>query len=141
MPFAGVMPWFWGELLRREGYEVKWVTLIAKDHPQGKGPELTDSHEVLLLRLDKQEMILDPMANTCIPHGLQELLKHPELAKPKPSPDSRYKERCYFLYDTAAWYSRVYKYAVRSDVTGRVWTWRKNRWRSPQLVKELSTSS
>jgi len=108
-----------GKLLQREGFQVKWVTMQAKNHPRGKGEEKVDSHEVIEVKVDSQEIILDPMTNTCIPHSLGELLKNPILAQEKKNPDERYIERSYRLYDTDFWYSRIHEYAVRSDVNER----------------------
>jgi hypothetical protein len=116
-----------GKLLQREDYPVKWLTMLAKHHPKGRGKERIDSHEVVVLDLNGGQIILDPMANTCIPYSLEQLLKKPELARQKANPDSRYRERHYELYDTKEWYGRIYKYALRRDINQRVWFWKKNR--------------
>jgi len=108
-----------GKLLQREGFQVKWVTMLAKNHPRGKGEERVDSHEVIEVKVDSQEIVLDPMTNTCIPNSFGELLKNPTLAREKKDPDERYIERSYRLYDTVFWYSRIHEYAVRSDVNER----------------------
>ena len=55
------------------------------------------------------------MAGTCIPHSLEAVLANPRLAVEKENPDERYVSRGYELYDTARWYSRVFKYRIRSD--------------------------
>lgn len=104
-----------GRMLEKEGYSYKWLTMLAKDHPRGRGKEKIDSHEVLLVEIDHKEMIFDPTANTFIPHSFKALLKQPELAKEKEDPDERYRERNYSLYDTEFWYRRVFKYAIRSN--------------------------
>ena len=105
-----------GEILRREDFPVGWVTMVAKDHPRGKGPERIETHEVLAVTIDGRETTMDPMANTFIPHAVTELFRRPELAVPKGAPDDRYVSRGYHLYDTAFWYSRVFRYAVRSRI-------------------------
>jgi hypothetical protein len=115
-----------GELLKREGHDVRWVTMIADNHPRGRGPRLEDSHEVLLLRTGETEVLLDPTADTVIPHPLDEVLRHPSLALAKEHPDRRYQERGYNLYDTAFWYSRVARYAVRTDHRVAVTRWTPN---------------
>ena len=113
-----------GELLRKEGFSVKWLSMLAKNHPKGRGRERTDSHEVIVVEIDGKEIILDPMANTCIPHSLSEVLTHPELARAKENPDERYVSRGYEMYDTEFWYDRVYKYALRDDYRKRIFFWR-----------------
>jgi SAM-dependent methyltransferase len=112
-----------GALLRREGFDVRWLSMLARDHPRGRGKERTDSHEVVLARCDGAEVILDPMSNTVIPHPFLEVLRRPALAAPKPDPDERYAARGYSLYSTAFWYERVFEYALRSDPS------EKPRWR------------
>lgn len=105
-----------GDLLKREGYSLSWLTLFAQDHPRGRGRKGIESHEVLLLQIEGKEMIFDPMANTLIPHSLREILQNPHLAVNKSHPDRRYCERSYHLYDTSFWYSRVFQYAIRSHL-------------------------
>ncbi len=128
---AGGHAWCWGYavalggILRREGYEVRWLSMLARDHPRGRGPQRIDSHEVVLAVCDGREVILDPMSNTCIPHPFAEVLRHPELAAPRPDPDERYRARDYALYSTDFWYRRVFKYALRSDPRRAVRRWHR----------------
>jgi len=112
-----------GSILRREGFDVRWLSMLARDHPRGRGQEKIDSHEVILARCDGAEVILDPMSNTVIPHPLAEVLRNPALAAPKPEPDERYAVRGYELYSTSFWYERVFEYALRQDPAD------KPRWR------------
>jgi len=112
-----------GSILRREGFDVRWLSMLARDHPRGRGREKIDSHEVILARCDGAEVILDPMSNTVIPHPLAEVLRNPALATPKPEPDERYAARGYALYSTSFWYERVFEYALRADPAD------KPRWR------------
>jgi hypothetical protein len=114
-----------GEILRREGFSVRWLTMLAKDHPRGRGTEKVDSHEVLLVQLDGKELMFDAMANTLIPSSFADVLKEPELAIPKQHPDKRYQERGYQLYDTEFWYSRVFKYAVRDNPKEKIFFWKR----------------
>ena len=113
--------WCWGyaivlgKLLAREGFRVRWLTMIAHEHPQGRGAERSDSHEVLSVELDGREVLLDPTSNTCLPHGFEAVLARPELARPPERPDDRWRERRYHLYSTDEWYRRVVRYALRSD--------------------------
>jgi O-antigen/teichoic acid export membrane protein/trans-aconitate methyltransferase len=115
-----------GELLKREGHDVRWVTMIAENHPRGRGPRQEDSHEVVLLKTDAGEVLLDPTTNGMIPRSLEDVLRQPELAAPRPHPDARYRERGYELYDTAFWYSRVARYAMRPDHRVAVTRWTPN---------------
>ncbi|MBI5418497.1 MAG: hypothetical protein HZA60_00245, partial [Deltaproteobacteria bacterium] len=59
---------------------------------------------------------LDPMANTCIPHPVSEIVRNPGLAGKKERPDGRYLGRGYHLYDTKFWYRRVRRYATRASL-------------------------
>ena len=115
-----------GELLKREGHDVRWATMIAEDHPKGRGARREDSHEVVLLTTPSGEILLDPMAASVIPHALDDVLRQPDLAVPKERPDARYRERSYELYDTTFWYSRVARYAVRSDHRVAITRWTPN---------------
>ena len=119
-----------GAILRREGFEVRWLSMLTRDHPRGLGKEQIDSHEVVLARCDGAEVILDPMSNTVIPHPFLEVLRRPALAAPKPDPDERYAARCYSLYSTDFWYRRIFKYALRSDPLHRP-RWRRRPIESP----------
>ncbi len=114
-----------GDILQREGFSLKWLTMLANDHPRGRGKHSTDSHEVLLVQLDGREHILDAMANTHIPHSFADVLKQPSLAKPKVDPDKRYQERGYHLYDTEFWYSNVARYAIRKNPKQKIFFWRR----------------
>jgi hypothetical protein len=88
-----------------------------------------DSHEVLEVRADGRPVILDPMCETVIPFSLAELLAEPGRAAPKPDPDERYLQREYELYDTAEWYARVRRVALRRSPRARIypWSWRRVR--------------
>ena len=105
-----------GEILRREGYPVRWVTMVAKEHPRGRGPERIETHEALAVTIDGREATMDPMANTIIPYAVSDIIRRPELAVAKEAPNDQYVARGYHLYDTAFWYSRVVRYAVRSRI-------------------------
>ena len=105
--------------------------MLAMDHPRGRGKDRIDSHEVLILTVGGKTVILDPMANTVIPHDLSEVLQHTSLAREKDNPDERYVERGYHLYDTQFWYSRVYKYIIRNDINRSLLLWRKNKYLKP----------
>lgn len=104
-----------GKLFIKEGYKVQWLTMLAKNHPRGRGEEKIDSHEAILVEIDGKEMIFDPTANTVIPHSLKAVLKDPALVLPKQNPDTRYRERRYDLYDSSFWYERVTQYAIRDN--------------------------
>jgi hypothetical protein len=131
-----------GMLLKNEGYDVQWVTMAAHDHPHGRGPERRDTHEVLEATFDGKTVTLDPMANTCHPHRVEELLRDPGLARAKASPDERYLARNYELYDTAEWYRRVVQYKLRREIVvpEAIVPWRRNpTWgAAPELARGLS---
>ena len=127
-----------GKLLQQEGYHVKWLTMLAKDHPKGRGKERIDSHEVVVVDLNGKQVILDPMANTCIPCSIEDVFCLPELAVPKKNPDQRYIRKEYHLYDTVAWYGRVFKYALRTDVNQRILIWK--RVRHPRILPQTERS-
>jgi hypothetical protein len=116
-----------GRLLEREGMKPRWLTMVARDHPKGRGADRTDSHEVLLLDVESGEAILDPMSNTVISHPLVAVLRDPSLAGEPTSHDTRYVEREYRLYSTKFWYERVTRYAIRTTPEQRIWRWSRNR--------------
>jgi SAM-dependent methyltransferase len=115
-------------LLEREGIEANIVQMTATDHPRGSGADDADTHVVVQARLDGRLAILDAMARTTIPYGIDELVAQPTLASGRSNPDGRYEERGYALYDTAFWYSRVSRYRVYRSRMSR---WRRNTHRAP----------
>lgn len=114
-----------GGLLKREGYSVTWVTMLADGHPRGSGPRRTDSHQVIEVNIKGQRYILDPMANTCIPHSLDQLLLKPQLADDYANRDDRCKERGYDLYNTSFWYERVARFAIRRNTRIPIMLWKR----------------
>jgi SAM-dependent methyltransferase len=121
-----------GKMLRQEGYDVRWLSMIAYDHPRGLGKEKRDSHEVVLVTMDGKEQILDAMANTHMPYSLEEVLRNPSLASQKKNPDGQYKQRLYHMYDTEIWYSRIAKYVIRRNIEQKGFFWKTNPWRNPR---------
>jgi SAM-dependent methyltransferase len=115
-------------LLDREGVDANIVQMTATDHPRGSGADDADTHVVVQASLDGNLEILDAMAGTIIPHGIDELLAHPDLATGRVDPDERYVQRGYALYDTAFWYSRVSRFRVYRSRLSR---WRRNPHRAP----------
>jgi len=109
-----------GEALVREGFKPRWVTMIAHDHPRGRGGHLADTHETIELTLDDHSVhIVDPMADVRFPYALQTLLEHPTLADGIARERDRvYLERGYDLYATSFWYLRVVAVAVREQLRG-----------------------
>lgn len=105
-----------GKLLEREGFRVRWITMCARDHVKGRGTLKVDSHEIVEAELDGQKMVLDPMTNRILPFSFEELVRSPTLATARPDVDERYRHREYHLYDSEYWFSRIFKYAVRSTV-------------------------
>ncbi len=102
-----------GEILEREGFPVKWVTMVAAGHPRGKGKDCEDTHEVLSVAVDGREVTMDPMANAWFPSPPEALIADPRLAVPEAMPDDRWRARGYDLYAAPFWYERVRRWAVR----------------------------
>jgi len=119
---AGGYAWCWGyavafgEMLRREGYDVRWISMVAEGHPRGRGDRQIDSHEVVEITVDGRiRRVLDPMSCVSFESSIEQLLAQPEAADIERSKDERYMARDYDLYSTSFWYSRVTKMAVRGD--------------------------
>lgn len=115
-----------GGLLQREGYDLRWITMIAENHPRGRGPKQEETHETLEVSVDGRKVVLDPMSDTLFRHSLDDLLANPALADPCSFVDARGTERGYNLYNTSFWYERVVKFARRKKLRARVW-YRTNR--------------
>src|SRR5207248_172661 len=106
------------ELLRHQGYSARWITMVAEDHPRGRGELGEDTHEVLEVELpDGSRRVADPMAGVWFEASLADLLADPSLADVERERDERYSERGYDLYATSFWYSRVRRVAIRRDRT------------------------
>ncbi len=116
-----------GQLLKREGYDIIWVTMWAAGHERGEGPDSLDSHEVIEMRLDGECYLLDPMANSSFPYSTEQLLKTPALADRTANRDERCQARGYHLYNTAYWYERVTKFSRRRNIRFPWLYWKKNR--------------
>jgi transglutaminase superfamily protein len=118
---AGGHAWCWGytivlgEALRREAIPARWVTMIAADHPRGRGTAREDSHEVLEAQVAGVSMVLDPMADAIFDGSVADLLANPLRAAPPAEPGPRWQERGYEFYATSFWYERVVRLAYRSD--------------------------
>ena len=109
-----------GEALAREGYAPRWVTMVAHEHPRGRGAHLADTHEVIELTLaDHSVHVLDPMADVRFPCSLQALIDDPSIADGvERERDASTLERGYDLYATSFWYRRVVAVAVRMRLRG-----------------------
>ena len=106
-----------GCLLKREHFDITWITMVAQNHPRGRGPKKEDTHEVIQLKLaNGHKVILDPMANLCFNYSIEELIQNPELSNINRKKDSRYIARNYDLYSTSQWYEKVVKYCVRGQL-------------------------
>jgi SAM-dependent methyltransferase len=124
---AGGFAWCWGyvvvlgEALSREGFDLRWVTMVAEGHPLGVGPTQRDSHEVLEVALGNgRRVVCDPMVGIVFESSLAQLLSDPSLADTSPAQDDRYRSRNYALYSTSAWYRVVRSVAVRRRPGGRL---------------------
>jgi SAM-dependent methyltransferase len=116
-----------GHLLKREGYDVTWITMRAGGHARGHGPGQEDSHEVIEIGIDGRRCVLDPMSNTAFPYSLDELLEDPALADLPANRDERCAARGYHLYNTSYWYSRVTETSRRRNTRWPSVVWEKNR--------------
>ncbi len=116
-----------GQLLKREGYNVVWVTMRAEDHERGRGERKIDTHEVIEVMIEGERRIFDPMANTCYPFGLDKLISMPDLANKFAYSDARGIERSYHLYNTAYWYRRVVAVSRRTNIHWPSIFWSKVR--------------
>ena len=124
---AGGYAWCWGyvlvlgEALKREGYDVRWATMIAEDHPRGLGPNRRDSHEVLEVTLPSGDAVVcDPMVGIVFETSLGDLLRDPTRADTPLAEDDRYTSRGYALYSTSAWYRLVRRIAIRQRPNARL---------------------
>jgi SAM-dependent methyltransferase/O-antigen/teichoic acid export membrane protein len=103
------------ELLRRDGYETRWVTMVAEEHPRGRGELGEDTHEVLEVTLpDGAICVADPMAGVWLDASIAELAANPVLADTPRERDERYRSRGYDLYATSFWYFRLRRIAFRT---------------------------
>jgi SAM-dependent methyltransferase/O-antigen/teichoic acid export membrane protein len=103
-------------LLREEGYRTRWVTMVAENHPRGRGERGEDTHEVLEVTLPEGAIcVADPMAGVCFDASIAELAADPARADTAREHDERYRSRGYDLYATAFWYSRLRRVAFRTD--------------------------
>jgi hypothetical protein len=80
---------------------------------------------VVEIEADGRRVVLDAMANVCLPHPLRDLLARPTLADTERSQDERYRERGYELYATSFWYERVARYRSSSRYRHRLPVWRR----------------
>ena len=97
-------------VLRKYGYNVKWITAFAQDMPKGRGDKKEDTHEVIELKMNGKKYIFDQMTNRIIPYSLNELLKKPELIADRIEVDQRYEQRNYYAYDSTFFYRRIVYY-------------------------------
>jgi hypothetical protein len=123
---AGGYAWCWGyvmvlgEALRREGYDLRYVTMLAEDHPRGRGDRAEDSHEVIELELGHARFVCDPMADVVFEASLSQLLADPSRADVPRAETERYRKRGYELYSTSEWYRRVKRVAMRRRPSARL---------------------
>jgi SAM-dependent methyltransferase len=105
-----------GEALVREGFEPRWVTMVANEHPHGRGTSMCLSHDVVELTLaDHSVHVLDPMADVRFPCSLQALIEDATLADDvERDRDDAYLAARWDLYSTSFWYRRVVAVAVRA---------------------------
>jgi len=110
-----------GEALVREGFEPRWVRMVAHDHPHGCGPRLCRRHEVIELTLaDHSVHVLDPIADVRFPCAVQALIDDAALADSvERERDSVYLACGCDLYATSFWYRRVVALAARTRLSGR----------------------
>jgi SAM-dependent methyltransferase len=115
-----------GHLLKREGYDVTWITMRAEGHERGRGPLHEDTHELVELGFGERRILLDPMANTYFPHSLKDLLQDPTLADKTANRDDRCLSRGYSLYNTSYWFERVKDFNERRNPHTLFRLWKTN---------------
>jgi hypothetical protein len=104
-----------GEMLRNEGFQVRWISMYARDHDRGRSHDRIDAHDVIEVELDSGWRVIDPMSNRIFAVSIDELIREPRHAVPREEVDGRYRERHYELYDTSYWYERVFRLRSRTD--------------------------
>ena len=102
-------------MLRAEGFDADWYTVIAEDVPWWSGPVERDAHEVLEVRLPDGPVVVDPTTNLQFEGSVDDLVREPARADVPREPDERYTRRGYALYTTPDWWSRVVRLARRSS--------------------------
>jgi SAM-dependent methyltransferase len=122
-------------ILQRENYDARLATMEAVGHPRGRGPQLTDSHQVVETIIDGKSYVFDPMANAVFPHPLDALLRHPALALADGEHDTRYEERGYALYASPFWYERVVRHALRRNARLPVMKWTRRKHPAKESAK------
>lgn len=96
-----------GLLLREEGYDVRWVTLVG-DGPPPTGAAPVDAHEVVEVRFADGPRVLDAMNDVWIDGDILDLLRDPARVDAQlGGPEGR------DVYATTAWYRRVDELCVR----------------------------
>jgi SAM-dependent methyltransferase len=100
--------------LAREGFGVRFVSMVALGHPRGRGDAAKDTHEVVEATLPNgARHVVDAMAGVQFPWSIDQLLTDPGLADLPRDRDERYDDRGYDLYATSFWYERVRRVSVR----------------------------
>jgi len=116
-----------GDLAEKEGIAARYVTLEARDHPRGRGPEKRDTHELVELYVGGRWLAFDPMAKRVLEGCVEEILAHPELADRAMASrlaDERFRVRGYHLYCSSFFYERVTRFCRRANLTsGESWSW------------------
>jgi SAM-dependent methyltransferase len=107
-----------GDALTRERYEPRLVTMLARDHPRGRGPSLEETHAAIELTLpDRSLHVLDPMADVRFPCALRALIDDAALARDvERERDPSFLAHGYHLYASPFWYRRVVAVAACSQL-------------------------
>jgi hypothetical protein len=112
-----------GEAMRREGVDVRWVSMTASGLPRDRWPSGVDTHEAVEVTLpDGTEHVVDATVDVRFPSPLRDLLRDPRLADvPRPR-DDRFVTRGYAAYSTSFWYRRVTRVQVRASPADPNWS-------------------
>jgi hypothetical protein len=111
--------WCWGyanvlsNSLRHQGFDADILTMYAAGHERGRGSEGRETHEVVTVRSDGKDLVLDPTTNRLFEASIADLVADPVRADGAIPMDARWRERRYELYATSYWYSRIYRWDRR----------------------------
>jgi hypothetical protein len=130
-----------GEAMRREGLDVRWISMTASDLPRKRWPSGGDTHEVVEVTLpDGTEHVIDATVDVRFPSSVGDLLRDPRLADVERNRDARYVDRGYDAYSTSFWYRHVRRIQVRASPRDPGWSVPVARVSSPtRLSRRLLT--
>lgn len=106
--------WAAATVLKMYGYDVRWVTAFANDMPKGRGRHMTDTHELIHLRLCGKDYIVCPTSKRILTGGMRKYIRNPGEADSgywgDKEPDGRFTGRNYANYITSFFFFRLAYY-------------------------------